>query len=163
MVVGRTVTIIAFDGKATTIRKVFSRETAVGIEIYAGTGVIWKLLTDGTGYPKWNSTVISIAGSIASNGRIKLQSVLDPNRTFRLSVKTFEPERQLVWGDAMGNRVFNLAAVVDNHTMFTMTEKIGGPLFPLFARMIPSFDESFEIFAADLKTAAEQAEADKNS
>jgi hypothetical protein len=36
-----------------------------------------------------------------------------------------------------------------------MTERIGGPLFPLFAGMIPSFDESFETFAADLKREAE--------
>jgi hypothetical protein len=37
-----------------------------------------------------------------------------------------------------------------------MSEKIGGPLFPLFARMIPPFDESFNQFAADLKKAAEE-------
>ncbi|MBL8958389.1 MAG: SRPBCC domain-containing protein, partial [Gemmatimonadetes bacterium] len=37
----------------------------------------------------------------------------------------------------------------------TMHEKIGGPIFPLFARMIPSFDAAFDQFAADLKRAAE--------
>ena len=42
---------------------------------------------------------------------------------------------------------------------FTMTEKIGGPLFPLFARYIPPFDESFEQFAADLKREAEAVQA----
>jgi hypothetical protein len=36
-----------------------------------------------------------------------------------------------------------------------MREKIGGPLFPLFAGAIPSFDESFERFTADLKKEAE--------
>jgi hypothetical protein len=36
-----------------------------------------------------------------------------------------------------------------------MTEKIGGPLFPLFAGAIPSFDEVFERYAADLKKEAE--------
>ena len=36
-----------------------------------------------------------------------------------------------------------------------MTEKIGGPLFPLVAKMIPSFDKSFEQFAIDLKKEAE--------
>ena len=38
-----------------------------------------------------------------------------------------------------------------------MTEHIGGPVFPMFASKIPSFDASFEQFAADLKTAAEKA------
>jgi hypothetical protein len=37
-----------------------------------------------------------------------------------------------------------------------MTEKIGGPLFPLFAKMIPPFDDSFEKFASDLKQEAEK-------
>jgi hypothetical protein len=37
-----------------------------------------------------------------------------------------------------------------------MTERVGGPLFPLFAGMIPSFDESFDRFTADLKKEAEK-------
>jgi hypothetical protein len=37
-----------------------------------------------------------------------------------------------------------------------MQEKIGGPLFPLFAGMIPSFDASFDQFALDLKNEAEK-------
>ena len=37
-----------------------------------------------------------------------------------------------------------------------MTEKIGKPLFPLFAKMIPAFDESFEKFDNDLKKEAEK-------
>ena len=36
-----------------------------------------------------------------------------------------------------------------------MVEKIGGLMFPLFASQIPSFDESFEQFTADLKKEAE--------
>jgi hypothetical protein len=42
-----------------------------------------------------------------------------------------------------------------------MTEKIGGPLFPLFASSIPSFDASFERFAADLKREAEAIQSSK--
>jgi hypothetical protein len=36
-----------------------------------------------------------------------------------------------------------------------MTEKIGGLMFPFYAKMIPPFDNSFEQFARDLKSAAE--------
>ena len=39
-----------------------------------------------------------------------------------------------------------------------MHEKIGGFMFPLFANKIPSFDESFEAFIADLKNKAEASE-----
>jgi hypothetical protein len=42
-----------------------------------------------------------------------------------------------------------------NLTNFTMVEKIGGLLFPLFAKMILPFDETFEQFAKDLKNEAE--------
>ena len=37
-----------------------------------------------------------------------------------------------------------------------MVEKIGGPLFPLFAKMIPPFDGAFEQYAKDLKHEAEK-------
>ena len=64
------------------------------------------------------------------------------------------PNQTLVWGDAMGQRTYTLQAQ-GNSTVFTMTEKIGGFMFPLFANKIPSFDASFEQFAADLKKEAE--------
>jgi hypothetical protein len=36
-----------------------------------------------------------------------------------------------------------------------MTEKIGGFMFPMYAKMIPPFDESFDQFANDLKKESE--------
>ena len=55
----------------------------------------------------------------------------------------------------MGSRVYTLKTIGNNLTNFSMVEKIAGPLFPLFAKMIPPFDESFEQFAKDLKKEAE--------
>jgi len=143
-------------GKAATIKKTFSRETAVSINIQADPKTIWSLLTKAENYPKWNSTIISIDGKIALGEKIKLKSYLDPKRVFKLSVKEVEPERRLVWGDAMGKREYKLTPGSNGYTNFAMTEKIGGPLFPLFAKMIPPFDESFETFAHDLKKEAEK-------
>lgn len=142
--------------KATTIKKTFSRETSVSVDIQADTKTIWRLLTDAENYPKWNSTVISIDGKIALGEKIQLKSNLDPSRVFKLTVKEFESERKLVWGDAMGKRVYSLTPSPNGQTTFSMVEKIGGPLFPLFARMIPSFDESFDKFVHDLKTESEK-------
>lgn len=144
------------NGKATTIKKTFSRETSVNTNIDASPNTIWALLTNAQNYPKWNSTVISIEGKIALGEKIQLKSSLDPKRVFKLSVKEIEPEKRLVWGDAMGKREYKLTPGSNGKTVFTMTEKIGGPLFPLFAKMIPSFDESFEKFANDLKKEAEK-------
>lgn len=144
------------DGKAKTIKKLFSRQTTVAIDIAAPAERIWKLLTDGRRFASWNSTIVELTGKIAQGEKIKLRSKLAPGRTFKLTVKDFQPHERLSWGDAMGTRVYTLTTNSDGSTRFTMSEKIGGPVFPLFARMIPSFDESFNQFAADLKVAAEE-------
>jgi hypothetical protein len=59
------------------------------------------------------------------------------------------------WGDVMGNRDYTLTPI-DGGVNFTMSEKIGGPLFPLFVGMIPPFDDAFNQYAADLKKEAEK-------
>ncbi|HUE99517.1 MAG TPA: SRPBCC domain-containing protein [Anaerolineales bacterium] len=148
------------EGKATTTKKTFSRETSVSITIFADPAIVWALLTHASDFPRWNSTVTSVKGEIQGGEIIELKSILDEKRTFKLKVKEFVPEKRLVWGDAMGTRVYTLKGD-GNSTHFSMTEKIGGPLFPLFAGAIPSFDESFERFAADLKRESETIQRSK--
>lgn len=148
-------TNVTSNGKAVTVKKMFSRETAISIDIQADKSILWALLTNASDYPRWNSTVISIDGSITKGEKIQLKSTLDPKRVFKLSVKEFEADSRLVWGDAMGKRTYTLKSIGNGLTNFSMNEKIGGPVFPLFAKMIPSFDNSFEQFANDLKKEAE--------
>jgi uncharacterized protein YndB with AHSA1/START domain len=146
---------VADDGKAVTVKKVFSRETAVRLPIKADQSIVWALLTNVSDFHRWNSTVISLEGELRSGGQLKLKSILDEKRVFNLKVKALEPESYMVWGDSMGNRVYTITPSEGNNVTFTMAEKIGGPLFPLFARYIPPFDEIFAQFAADLKQEAE--------
>ena len=141
--------------KATTIRSTFSRQTSVSTDINADPSIIWALLTNASDYPRWNSTIISIDGKIAPVEKISLKSTLDPKRTFKLKIKEMEAGKKLVWGDAMGKRTYLLTKNQNGSVTFSMDEKIGGPMFPLFAKMIPSFDASFDRFAADLKKEAE--------
>jgi hypothetical protein len=143
------------NGKAITQKKLFSRETAVSINIQADKSIIWALLTNASDYPRWNSTITSLQGNIAAGEKIELKSYLDAKRVFKLKVKEFDADNKLVWGDAMGQRTFTLKTIGNGFTNFSMSEKIEGPLFPLFAKMIPPFDESFEKFANDLKNEAE--------
>jgi uncharacterized protein YndB with AHSA1/START domain len=143
------------EGKAITMKNTFSRETSVSTTIYADPAIVWALLTHVSDIPRWNSTVTSIKGEIREGGTVELKSILDEKRTFKLKVKEFVPEKRLVWGDATGSRVYTLDQVKPAEVRFTMSEKIGGPLFPLFAGAIPSFDETFERYAADLKKEAE--------
>ncbi len=143
---------------AKTTRRFFSRETEVAIDIRATPAQVWSILTDGARFQEWTSTVLSIEGAIAPNAKIKLKSSLDPKRVFSLTVREFVPNSRLTWGDAMGKRTYEITPTDIGVVRFRMHERIGGPLFPLFARMIPSFDESFDRFAADLKRRAESGD-----
>jgi uncharacterized protein YndB with AHSA1/START domain len=144
------------NGKAITIRETFSRTTSVSIDIQSNLAIVWDLLTDAEDYANWNKTVISIAGEIQLGRTIALKSTLDPKRTFKLKVKTFDQYAVLAWGDGQGTRTYTLEPLDAQTVRVTMTEKIGGWMFPLYAKHIPPFDASFEQFAADLKKAAEQ-------
>ena len=149
----------AGNGVATTSRSTFGRTTSVATVIQAPAATVWEILVDAGRYPDWNTTIVSLSGDITLGSQLKLVSTLDPSRTFKLKIKTFEPASRLAWGDALGTRVYTLDPAGEGGTRFEMTEHIGGPVFPLFASRIPSFDASFEQFAADLKTAAETAVA----
>jgi uncharacterized protein YndB with AHSA1/START domain len=149
------------EGQATTTKKTFSRETSVSTTIQADPAIVWALLTQAADFPRWNSTVTSMKGEIRAGGSIELKSMLDDKRTFKLKIKELLPEKRLVWGDALGSRVYTLTRGEAGSTIFNMTERIGGPLFPLFAGSIPSFDKVFERYAADLKKEAETIQSSK--
>ncbi len=143
---------------ATTVKTTFGRETSVLVSIDASSETVWNLLATAEKYPEWNSTVISIKGNIELGNTIILVSTLDPSREFNLKIKEFQPNQKLVWGDRQGSRVYTLDSKDSKLTIFSMVEKIGGILFPLYGNFIPPFDQAFEQFAMDLKTAAETGE-----
>ena len=146
---------MAQNGKATTEKKTFSRETTVSIDIAADPAIVWTLLTNASDMPRWNSTIVSLEGEIKLGEKIRLKSTLDEKRTFKLKVKEMEAEKRMVWGDGKGNRVYTLEEIGGGKVRFSMNEKIGGLMFPMYAKYIPPFDEAFETFAADLKNEAE--------
>jgi len=153
---------MAQNGKAITVKKTFSRETSVSIDIKADAAIVWTLLTNAADFPRWNSTILSIEGDIKQGEKIKLKSTLDPKRAFKLIVKEFEPEIKLSWGDGKGIRTYTISKNGKETVTFSMTEKIGGLMFPMYAKYIPPFDKSFEQFAADLKKEAETIYNAKN-
>ncbi|NOT36678.1 MAG: SRPBCC domain-containing protein [Saprospiraceae bacterium] len=150
-----TILANAQNGKANTTKKTFSRETSISVEINADPGIVWALLTNASDYPRWNSTITSIEGEIKLGNKIKLKSYLDPKRTFKLKVKEFVPNQKLSWGDGKGTRIYTIQKTSGNMLTFSMVEKIGGFMFPMYKKYIPPFDESFEKFAADIKKEAE--------
>jgi hypothetical protein len=84
-----TTSSMAQNGKATTVKTTFHRETSVSIDIKAETAIIWALLIKASDYSRWNSTIVSITGNIAPGNSIQLKSTLDAKRTFKLKNKGF--------------------------------------------------------------------------
>ncbi|MBO6515826.1 MAG: SRPBCC domain-containing protein [Bacteroidia bacterium] len=157
-----TATAHAQIGKATTVKNTFNQVTSVSINIDADSSIIWTLLTNASDFPRWNSTVVSIEGDIKLGEKIKLKSTLDESRTFKIKIKEMEAEHRMVWGDGKGSREFTLTPKDGGGYTFSMVEKIGGLMFPMYAKYLPSFIENFEQYALDLKTEAEVIERSGN-
>lgn len=124
---------------------------------------VWALLTDATTYERWNPAVISIEGSIEVGEKISLVSIVNPKRSFSLTVTEMDAPNRMVWSDGMplglfrGDRTYELVER-DGATTFSMTEDYSGLLAPLITKTIPDMTDSFEQFADGLKTASEAAD-----
>lgn len=151
---------IALDQPAEVLDGERYLEYRVGATIAAEPEVLWSLLTDAQGYPAWNSTVISIDGEIVAGQEIELKAKVDPERTFELTVSTFDENRTLVWEDGggafKGVRTFTLTPRGDGTTEFRMAEVFTGSMMGMIEGKLPDFRPSFDAFAADLARAAQE-------
>ena len=150
-----TTAAISQDAKATTIKNTFNQETSVQISIKADVSIIWTLLTNGADITRWNSTLTHFEGDIVEGNKIKFKSILDSNRVFKVKVKGMVTEKSMHWGDGKGDRWFTISDNGDGTCTFSMKEKIGGLMFPMYAKYLPPFEENFKQFASDLKNEAE--------
>jgi len=151
------------DGKATHERTTFRMRYGVAIDIAAPPARVWSLLTHADDFPRWNSTVSSIAGEIAVGQKLVLR-VPYSDRAFNLRVEQAEApgtegSARMVWGDGMaaafrGERTFTLQAAGEG-TRFEMVEVFRGLMLPMIAGSLPDFAPHFEAYARDLKREAE--------
>ncbi len=150
---------VAIDAPAAQLDGKRYREVRVGVHIDAPPERVWAVLADAAAYPSWNTTVVSLNGSIALGETIELKSTVDPKRTFELEVSTFDAPRTMVWQDGgkafKGVRTFTLTARADGTTDVTMAEVLTGSMMGMIAGKLPDFRPSFDTFAGDLKTVAE--------
>jgi hypothetical protein len=147
--------------RATQTSQTFRQECATKIEVRATPQRIWSLLTNAADFPRWNSTVTRITGTIAQGERLALEVPAAPGRTFRPRVTRLEPERTMVWSDGFapmfkGVRTFTLEPHADGTTTFSMVEVFSGAMLPMIKRSLPDFGPSFEAYATDLKREAER-------
>jgi len=131
------------------------------IAIAATPDRIWSLLVAAPDYPRWNSTVTKVEGTIALGQSIKVFAKISPDRAFPVKVSEFEPGRRMVWLGGMpfglftGTRVFTLTPNSDGSTQVSMVKTFTGLLAPLISKTIPDLQPAFDTFALDLKRASE--------
>lgn len=148
------------DTKFTQANTTFAMSCSVAVNIEMNAEVVWALLTDAKGFPRWNSTVTGIEGQIREGERLRLH-VPGTSRTFSPRVSDVVPARRMIWSDGFvplfkGVRTFELKARDDGSTDFVMGERFSGILFALTRRMLPDFRPIFEAYASDLKREAER-------
>lgn len=130
-------------------------------KINASADTIWAILTDGSTYHDWNESVEKVEGIIALGEKIKVYAKISPGRAFPVKVQEFVPSKKMVWRGGMpfglfnGIRTFTLTADSNGQVVFRMHEAFSGLMSPLIVRSMPDLTESFEQFAASLKTKAE--------
>ena len=140
-----------------------ARHYEVRRTIAAPATTVWELLTDTDGYADWNEAVISIEGPIRQGERVRLVSIADPKRTFKLKVDEMIAPTRMVWSDGMplglftGRRTYTITDAGAGRCEFSMTERFSGPLAGLITKAIPDLTGSFDLFADGLKAAAERA------
>jgi uncharacterized protein YndB with AHSA1/START domain len=145
--------------RVTHARSAFRLEYSVEVTIDAPPARVWELLTDASGFTRWNSTVESLEGTIADGETIALRARVAPARTFKLKIGDVVPEKAMTWSDGMapffrGVRTFAIDADGDA-TRFSMTEVFKGMMLPMIAGSLPDFAPVFEQYARDLKRASE--------
>jgi hypothetical protein len=151
---------IAMNGRANKVKTTFSLEYSAGVNIKAKPDRVWNLMTNAGDFPRWNSTIQSIEGTIAAGQTIKLVAAISPGRVFNLKILEFLPVKKMVWsdGNAMfkGVRTYTMEPKPDGTTDFTMAEVYTGLMLPMIAGSLPDFGPVFEQYLSDLKREAER-------
>src|SRR5690349_9749814 len=80
-------------------KSTFKLRYTAQVNIRAGARIIFGLLTNAADFPRWNSTVESIKGTIADGQRLELRAKVAPDRVFKLNVSAVVPDRSMVWSD----------------------------------------------------------------
>jgi hypothetical protein len=138
----------------------FTMTCRVEVNIQASPEIVWGLLTDAKGFPRWNSTVTGVEGQIREGERLRLH-VPGTKRTFTPTVSGVVPARRMVWSDGLalvfrGVRTFALEPRSGASTDFSMEERFSGVMFALVKGMLPDFRPIFETYASDLQREAQR-------
>jgi hypothetical protein len=137
------------------------KKYSASITINTSPEVVWKILTNASGYPAWDLTMDRIEGRLAMGETVKFFTKLSA-QAFPVKVTAFEANRKMVLTGGMpfglfkSERTHMLTPVKDGQTQFHTEEIFSGLLLPVFGKNIPDLTENFQGFVAALKKQAEK-------
>ena len=135
------------------------------IEINAGAGRVWAILTDFAAYPEWNPFIRFIDGIPEKSARleVRIQASGTKAMTFRPSILVADAGQELRWlGRVMlpgifdGEHRFAIQPLADGQVLFQQSETFKGLLVPLLRNSLEQDTKrGFEEMNLALKTRAE--------
>lgn len=134
---------------------------AAAITIQAPPEVVWGILTDAAGYPRWDKTMNRIEGRLALGETVTFHTKIS-DQAFSVRVTEYRQAEKLVLTGGLplglfrSQRTHILMPAGDGQTRFTTEEFFSGPMLPIFGRSIPDLTENFQGFVVALKQAAEK-------
>jgi hypothetical protein len=144
-------------------------EIVTEIEIAAGAGDVWAVLTDFARYPEWNPFITRISGELREGARLEARMVPPGSggMTFRPRVVALTPEAELRWLGSLGvpgifdgEHAFRIQPAGPGRVRFIHSERFSGFLVPLLRRWLDGGTrQGFEAMNRALKQRAETAAA----
>lgn len=143
-----------------------AKEIKTQIVINASAEKVWKILTDFSQYPQWNSFIKLISGNV-QEGNIIVAHIHPPNgkeMVFKPKVLAFKANKEFRWlghflfkGLFDGEHKFELISNTDGSTTFIQSERFTGILVPLFKAMLETNTlNGFNNMNAELKRKVEE-------
>lgn len=109
------------------------------IEIEAPAEKVWNVLTDFTGYKKWNLFIPSVSGQLVQGALLDILITVPNSKSQKYKVKILQLQenKMLRWlghfklpGLVDGDHIFEIQALANNRTLFIQRERFNGVLVP---------------------------------
>jgi len=132
--------------------------------------MVWKVLTDATGYAEWNPEIVGIDGRMALSERITARVRLGSGaiRRVPMRVTAFEAPSRMEWtgglplGLFVGRRTFTVMPR-DGAVEFRMHLRMSGPLAPLILKSVGDRQPEIDRFSSALRAHVERHQGSQAS
>ncbi len=140
------------------------KEIKAEIEIAAGAGHVWEILTDFPSYAEWNPFLLSISGDVHVGSRFEAR-IRPPGARemcFKPRLLEFEPGHRMRWlgnflvpGLVDGEHTLAIQEISNDRVRFSQHERFTGLLVPLISKTLAATVRGFEAMNLALKQRAE--------